>query len=698
LIAFFQERVAASELQKAGRFLASKTNTKIYKGDNRYSHKNGGWIMADTQDSKSKTIPENKGEAIPEPPRFDLKDLPEPPKIDDDMPDSKPRDMDIPSPMKSPGGMPKLDEPMEFKDVPKLDLTADFKKEFEDIRPPKKKGFLSGLFGKKEKRAVEAFNEQETIKIDIPTVPEAELQEPAKLDPSIDIPVPGYVPPPADMAPQDLPMPKFEDLKEPEAIAPIISTADEIHEQKIELKEPDWLEEGESFADNSTGFSAGQIAAIAKETPLSEVKGVGPKRAQKLKRAGIKSAESLAKHSHKELAKKLNLAPSQARSIVQNAQKITSIKKKIKDVAADTKKKKSISDVVRNLELEKSSLDRLSESDTIELEGHKEILGVLGKLEKKRSELIEMQQKVAEKEKELHAGNQTYKRDADYIDNLKRRLDHDVRERTQYLMNLEKEYFQKAQVLARMQSEVDIKDKQLAEREQFVKDKESEVKRKLNDLHDRDITLGSKEKKLGKMMDDLEKQDSLLKEKEEDLVSREEEYLKKLDILEKHEKTILRNLEEKRVNLSKKEKEIEARESRLHTEQRNVDKKTVAVEYAKNIVEQQKGKLIDDEFEQYLRDQLGHIDSAGIGKGDVMALTNMNIPLEDKNRSFKQLIDNCRSMIRSSKVAEAKVYYNQLRDRYYAATFDDPKEKDQLHSTIRQLYDEINLADIGRGI
>ena len=47
----------------------------------------------------------------------------------------------------------------------------------------------------------------------------------------------------------------------------------------------------------------------------------------------------------------------------------------------------------------------------------------------------------------------------EHIEKLKRRLDHDIRERTQYLINLEKEYFQKAQDLAKKQSQVDIKEK-----------------------------------------------------------------------------------------------------------------------------------------------------------------------------------------------------------------------------------------------
>ena len=187
-----------------------------------------------------------------------------------------------------------------------------------------------------------------------------------------------------------------------------------------------------------------------------------------------------------------------------------------------------------------------------------------------------------------------------------------------------------------------------------------------------------------------------MKMKEEDLVKRESEYLKKLDILEDHEKSILKNLEDKRTRLEKKEKELKLREKRLHKTQRNVDKKEVAVEYAKDVIESQKSKLIDNEFEQYLHDELNKMNG-GISRSNIDLVTNLKIPgLEKESRTIYQLINQCKDMLTQNKVDEAKVYYNQVRDRYYQSGFSGKQEKEAIHNMIRSLYDEINLSDIGR--
>ena len=229
----------------------------------------------------------------------------------------------------------------------------------------------------------------------------------------------------------------------------------------------------------------------------------------------------------------------------------------------------------------------------------------------------------------------------------------------------------------------------------MLKDQEHVLKEKLHDIEDRDITIETKEKKLNKIMEDLDKQDITLREKEEDLIKRESEYLKKLDVLESHEKSILKNLENKRKSLESKEKEVKMREDRLHKTQRNIDKKEVAVEYAKGVMQEEKSKLIDDEFEQYLHDQL--TGSGNINFKDVNTLQNLKIPdLGNSNTSVYKLHDTCKALIKQNKVAEAKVYYNQLRDRYYGLNYSNIQEKETVHNMIRSLYDEINLADMGR--
>jgi hypothetical protein len=131
----------------------------------------------------------------------------------------------------------------------------------------------------------------------------------------------------------------------------------------------------------------------------------------------------------------------------------------------------------------------------------------------------------------------------------------------------------------------------------------------------------------------------------------------------------------------------------VHTKERTIDKKSVAVEYAQNILEEEKNKLVDDEFEQYLHEQLG------MAKESNISVTDMNmvkgIPTNVKGNSIYDLVDTCRDLIKSNRVNDAKIFYNQIRDRYYGSSLTG-KEKEAIHNMLRTLYDEINLADIGR--
>jgi hypothetical protein len=113
------------------------------------------------------------------------------------------------------------------------------------------------------------------------------------------------------------------------------------------------------------------------------------------------------------------------------------------------------------------------------------------------------------------------------------------------------------------------------------------------------------------------------------------------------------------------------------------------------VIDEEKSKLIDDEFEQYLHDQLRGSGS-GIKFSDINATQSIKAALDSNDKSINKLIDSCRDMLRANKANEAKVYYNQVRDRYYGMAFSSQQEKQELHNQIRQLYDEITLAEVSR--
>ena len=583
-------------------------------------------------------------DSIPAPPKFDLEDLPPPPDFSD-MPKSK-----LPK--------PKV-ETIEKKEEPKANLKKQFENKIEENQDTKNTIdtlSLEPIVKKENKPFINVFSKIFKKK-DIKEKPVKELPTEANI-PDFNTP----------------PMPEW------------VTEGETFKENEMEL-------EGEEFVDSEMPMPLPIPSSEQKtKTPLTEIKGIGPAIEKKLKKAGIKTVEHLAEHHHDHVAEKANIPVNHAKKIISYAKKISANKQKY--LQSD-----SISDIVKSLEEEKKALSEATKSSKdkiIDLEGHKEVIEVLEKLGDKKTELLNMQKNLETKQIELQTQDHTYRRDMEYVDNLKRNLDHDVRERTQYLIQLEKEYFQKAQTLAREKAELEVLSKKLGENEKEMKEKETNLKNDLNELEDREITIETKEKKFEKMMEEIDKHNAIIKEKEDDLEKRETDYMKKLDILENHESEILKNLEQKRNNLEKKEKEIKLKEERLEKKQRNVDKKTVAFEYAKDIIEEEKGKLIDEEYHQYVHDQVNK-PGTGVNYSDVALVNNLKVPdLDNRDKSIYQLIEKTEDMLKNNRVGEAKVYYNQLRERYYDTKFLNRDEQEKVHNIIRTLYDEINLADIGR--
>jgi len=259
-------------------------------------------------------------------------------------------------------------------------------------------------------------------------------------------------------------------------------------------------------------------------------------------------------------------------------------------------------------------------------------------------------------------------------------------------MTQEKEYFQRAQEFVKKQSEAELKLKELKKRELFIETEEIVFKKKINELEDQAITMETKEKKFRKLTKEFELRDLRLREEDDDIEKREAEYLKKLNTLENHEKSVLSNLKQKKKHLESMEKEIELKQKKLHQKQRNLDKKKISMEYAQNIMETEKSSLIDDEFEQYLHNEL----NTGNKFDNMNVLSNVNLRA-GTGKSIYGLIETCKNLLGNHKLGEAKMYYNQVREKYYVQTFPSKKEKESVHNMIRALYDEINLADLGNG-
>ncbi len=628
------------------------------------------------------------------PPSLDLESLPEPPKIEEkskkgllgkffdkkeksEMPEppalmEPPRVVEIPGTVKPEPKMEEIPPPPMFNmapipDVPKISEA-----------PQTKKGLFS-MF-KKEKTPV--------IKQEIPAMPELPplpemMPEPAMSDVAQPAPTPFMAEASKPMEPvQTDPEQKvFTPIEMPEAkIETFVSTEVESAHPDIhkEITEPDAIPEDIP-------------------TPLTDLKGVGEKTALTLKKKlKVNSAEELAEHDHEHVAKKTKIPKAKAKAIIEHAKRIAKakIKKSVK------KEKSSIADLIEQLDTEKKELARLKKEglkDLPEVKGHDDILKLLERLEKKKLELIDYENKLKDKEGNLHSVSHAYKRDAEYLDSLKRRLDHDVRERTQYLINLEKEFFNRGQELSKRQSKVELKEQELSEKEKFLKENETDMKKRQHELEDREITLNAKENQLKKLMKELDRQEELLKKKEKELAAADEKYMKRIEALEKHEKDTNKLLDEKKAQLEARAKELKKKDHEISKKERAVDIEDRALDYAQTNLENERQKLEDDEFRQYLHEKLGVMKETGITVGDIGKAKEIKVPdLTEKPQTVYDLVDKCRHLLKLGRTQEAKIFYNQIREKFYKLSFVSAAEKENLHNTVRALYDEINLAELNK--
>jgi hypothetical protein len=213
-----------------------------------------------------------KDKPIPEPPKFNLEDLPEPPKINL----SEAKDLSAPMSLLT-----------EHADDASKDFDIDLKNDFPEMKtdvsllsqlpPPKaeKKGFFSKLFSKKEK--AEKVDMMKSL--DLPAPPAA-TEEKVDLAPIGDdtFAPPGSRPEVPEAKPAQV---KLEEPPEESKEGEEYDRDSELLEEGEHFREQEMLEEGEKYLE---------------ETPLSTVVGIGAVKERQLKKAGIKTAEHLAKH------------------------------------------------------------------------------------------------------------------------------------------------------------------------------------------------------------------------------------------------------------------------------------------------------------------------------------------------------------------------------------------------------------------
>ncbi|MBD3202937.1 hypothetical protein GF327_01475 [Candidatus Woesearchaeota archaeon] len=589
---------------------------------------------------------------------FHKEDIPSPPHLDK----TKKKDKKIPFPNKK-GFFSKIVNKFKKQEKPKKSEIRSKPQPIHEVKPIENKPIKLDLPPPPPPKSIQIEKPKKSLPPETPSIPE--ITQDFKPEPISSI---------FDQKSEDKATPKIKKDKSP------IKKEKPVSEKKIEKE----LNEKIKIKEKP-------------KTPLIKVKGIGKKREKEfIKKFDIKYAEELIEKDLKHITKKTKLSKKQAKKIIKSAKQI--LKKKKKVTQKKNKKNKDITALISELEEEKKELDKLREEGIKglpEIKGHEDILNLLEKLEKKKLELMDYENNLKEKEKRLSSVKKTYKRDADYLDNLKRTLDHDIRERTQYLIDLEKEFFQKGQEIAKRESKLETRKEELDSREEELSLNEKRIKTKIHELEDKQITLDAREKKLNKLRKELEEQEELLEEKEKELENSEKEYVQRLKTLKTHEEKTNTELNKRKRDLDKKEKELKKLKRRIDKKERTIDIEDRALDYAESKLEDERQKLEDDEFKQYLHEKLGMIKESGVNINDMNKAQNIRVPdLQETPQTIYNLIEKCRHLVKQERTKEAKLFYNRIRERFYNTKNISPDEKESLHNVIRSLYDEIHLADL----
>ncbi len=111
-------------------------------------------------------------------------------------------------------------------------------------------------------------------------------------------------------------------------------------------------------------------------------------------------------------------------------------------------------------------------------------------------------------------------------------------------------------------------------------------------------------------------------------------------------------------------------------------------------IRNQKEVLEHEGFQKYIQAKLQEVNPGSL---DHVELAHTVVEEHEFEKALykdlSDLIDECKQLLAEDKLAEAKILYNTIRQRYASSDL-TKNEKSLLHNQIRELYDDIHLHDL----
>ena len=188
-----------------------------------------------------------------------------------------------------------------------------------------------------------------------------------------------------------------------------------------------------------------------------------------------------------------------------------------------------------------------------------------------------------------------------------------------------------------------------------------------------------KEKQLKRDKADLEAEKAKLKRDKEEA----DDLIKKLPVMRKDYEKLNEKMNEVYETLKKySKKEVELREI-----ENNIELNKQALAQAQQRLEETEQKIKEKGFSQYLETELKEESLVSHKLEEVQDITKAS------NLEIYNLIDECKTLIRDKNLNEAKKRYMRIREAYTTVNVQGT-EKDLLYTAVRELYDDIKLAEM----
>jgi hypothetical protein len=285
------------------------------------------------------------------------------------------------------------------------------------------------------------------------------------------------------------------------------------------------------------------------------------------------------------------------------------------------------------------------------------------------------------------------RRYAHYLDNLKRRVDHETRERTNQAVGFEKDLKAREKKLDAIEENILKKETEMMAQEKQY----SKIKQLQQELEDKDITLNCQKEEITEVHKKLRSKEAALKNLEKELTKKEKALLRAEKNLEKET--------QKEEGTLKKLQRLYVDKDALKVQLREEDE---AIGYLSH--------MIDDKEEHYrmelerLKEVLATKGTAasGISKEPVtvkIQKQDATIPkpkatkvsgTEQLSVEVEDLLSQCYGMISSGDVPGAKSAYKKVCHVYKRLKSEKGEDDILIYHKVLELYDDIGLAEVGK--